>query len=76
MSKKREKTTLEQFTEFVDVLGKYGIPFSLVILGFITLYFSLFHSGQSIMLSANHMVGTILGACMIFLGAFMEYRKI
>jgi len=74
MSEEREKTTLEQFTEFVDVLGKYGIPFSLVVLGFVIAYFSLF-TGQSIMSSANHMVGTILGICMIFFGAFIEYRK-
>lgn len=70
----REKSTLEQFTEFADVLGKYGIPFSLVILGFLVAYFSLF-SGQSITSSPNHLVGTILGICMIFFGAYMEYKK-
>jgi hypothetical protein len=69
-----EKTALEQFTEFVDVLGKYGVPFTLVVLGFLVIYWSLF-TGQSIAVSPNNAVGTIIGTAMIFFGAYIEYKK-
>jgi hypothetical protein len=74
MSYEREKSGLEQFTEFVDVLGKHGTPFALVILGFLVIYWSLF-SGQSILSSANHFAGMIIGASMTFTGVIFEYKK-
>jgi hypothetical protein len=74
MSYGREKSGLEQFTEFVDVLGKHGTPFALVILGSVFVYMSLF-SGQSIGSSPNHFAGMIIGTIMIFTGAIFEYKK-
>lgn len=65
---------LKRFTEFVDVLGRHGTPFALVILGFIIIYLSLF-SGQSISVSPNHFAGMIIGTVMIFTGVIFEYKK-
>jgi hypothetical protein len=74
MTHEREKSGLEQFTEFVDILGKHGTPFALVILGFLVIYWSLF-TGQSITSSANHLAGMIIGVSMTFTGVIFEYKK-